>query len=80
MVDLVPSNRHHFKANSNDYSIKDDEIKKRILELKKCEIDLWQVCSGHDLTKILALIPKNRTLCANIPKISLSYFYSKSYN
>ena len=43
------------KANSNDYSIKDDEIKKRILELKKCEIDLWQVCSGHDLTKILAL-------------------------
>jgi hypothetical protein len=46
---------YEVKTNSNNLSINDDEIKLKILELKRREFDLWQVCSGHDLTRILAI-------------------------
>jgi hypothetical protein len=46
---------YEVKTNSDNLAVNNEEIKNKILELMKLEYDVWQVCSGHDLTKILAI-------------------------
>lgn len=43
------------KANSGEPEIDEKSIKNKIKSLKKENHDPWQVCSGHDMVKILAI-------------------------
>ncbi|MGD0953458.1 MAG: hypothetical protein ABR985_13885 [Methanotrichaceae archaeon] len=46
---------YEVKANSDDFSIDDADLENKILKLDMNDFDIWQICSGHDLTRIFAV-------------------------
>jgi hypothetical protein len=55
------------KNKSQALSLKNEDLQKKLIDLKSIKYDLWQVCCGHHLVEILSLglrqaIGSNKTI------------------